>query len=111
MKKAFFTILVLAALFSPHARAENGGVVTLPGNATLNTGMDSERTIVRIDNDNVSPLVRAIVGYPYKYKPVPLQENIPFNQFNAQCGQTDTVSKRNKCVRDLLREEKRTQSR
>ena len=107
----FFTILAVFTVFSFPVRAESGGVVTLPGNARLNAGMDSERTIVRIDNDNVSPFVRAIVGYPDRYKPIPLQENIPYNQFSTQCGQTDTVSDRNKCVRDLLRDQKREQRR
>ncbi len=104
-----FTILMAVCLFSSvSAHAEDKTRYDLPGNVTLTTGTDPERNIIILRNDNVSPIVRAIVNTGHYHENVtPLQNTVPYSAFRQACGETRTVSERNHCVGRIISQKKR----
>lgn len=102
----YILLAVFGLCLTSPAMAQNDNVRNLPGNTQVDLGDDDDQNIYVINNGNESLIYRSLFGnYPTK-----VQTNtqaVPMSDFTQYCGQTRTVSERNKCVGDLMKSRKR----
>jgi hypothetical protein len=77
----------------------------LPGNAYIVEDKDDNGPVVIINN-GYSPLYRALIT-PRPKDPVYLYQSAPYGAVVNTCGNTGTISERNRCVKGLIRERER----
>lgn len=117
MKKLILPLLAIALLIPLAAHADtiivpNTGagntVQKLPGNAQIVTGPGNPTVVIR--NDDESLLYRTLVAPNARdnyYQP----NTASLNDVNSICGTESNISKKNKCIADVLKEREKLQRR
>lgn len=73
----------------------------LPGNAYVITNPETDPGVV-ILNDDESILYRALFG-KYKTNPRYLDSAAPITDVNRFCGNAESTTEKNKCIRDVIK--------